>query len=378
MKDWANKTVTFFTAVFFLVTAICLFLGTINRSDVLSSLLTLTIAQVAYLLLILVCLVLLYEVIDQPLSEFRLETGLFRKPCRAAKVVVTLKVAWWCIAPILCVFGIVIPVLSILGAMPFSATGDWPKVAAGGSLTLLSSVYIYHLLGRPSQEARFIESLLQRHGAVSFQNRQEDHEVMWLLLDAVPAGSEILVTAFEEPRNPMHNEGYYYEQDFMTKWYSTVRAKRLRVTLLVLVNSDQDVRDLERRLEIVKDIPTFSLAFIVAPSLTVFADMLIVPNRCALIGFSDDRGMRNMITFSLLMSGAKVVSGFERLYKDVLLAEARYLKTFEGIDTVALQDLKAEVALRSRSSSRFLRGLFDFQSESNRVAPTKGEDDHDG
>ena len=128
----------------------------------------------------------------------------------------------------------------------------------------------------------------------------------------------------------------------MKKWYSTIRTKELKVKQIVLINSKQDFVDFKKRLGIIKDIKNYSLGYIIAPPLTVLIDFIVFP-KDVLIGFSDELSSRNMGVFGLLIQSGVGVTKFKNIFNDILSAEARFVKTFEGVNEIELNKMNSSV-----------------------------------
>jgi hypothetical protein len=342
-----------------------LLLNTINIHSLKKTLFTLNTDQLHFLLVLTACLIALYEITHQQIAKQEYKQLFTRPTISAAQYKTRLHLIWHALSLALAVIGFAIPFLDLLGSLPGSLIQDPSILAAKLTLIILTTIYIFNSFERMFHARSMIKELVQENGVISVVAREEFHQFMSGMLDTVEKGAEILVTQFEEPRTPMRQAedyGFYYEDAFMKKWYNTIKERQLRVTQIVLVNSDQDMMDLEKRLKLVENIPTFSLISLLAPPLTVFVDFMIVPGKFALIGLSDDRGMRNMDVFGLIIQGGKGVSHFQRLFTDVLVPEGRYLKTFEGVDARALAEFKSEASRLARvvAGAKSLRGWFNF------------------
>lgn len=358
MRSWLHAILTLAFALPSLLLALWKVVTSIDREDLLGTLFTLSSTQVHYLLLLVVSLILLFELVDEPLRTRALREELFGTSEVAPRRL--LQAAWWTMSGLTVCAGIFIPLFDLLGSMPQSVH-NLDQLAPKMTLILLSGVYVFQLVDRPALQRNVVSGLVQRFGTVTVYDRNDSHRHMSQLLDVIENKETVLVTQFEETQNPLHPEGYYYEQEFMTKWYRTIREKELRVRQIVLINSDSDIGDLMKRLDLVRELPTFSLAFLIAPPLTVFMDFLVIPGRVALLGMSDDRSARNMDVFDLALRKGEGVKRLERLFNDVLAPEATWVKTFEGINTAAIDKLVAEAHGIAKTPSRVLRKLFDFK-----------------
>lgn len=239
-------------------------------------------------------------------------------------------------------------------------------------MILLAGLYVYHSIERAHAETSFVSAILGDVGQVNVLDREQDHAFMSDMLDRIAPGSEIFVTHFEEPRNPLqvtpHDRplnAYYYEEEFMDKWFRTIHEKELRVTQLLLINSDEDIEGLRNRMRVTEEIATYSIAFLLGPPMLVFVDFILVPDDFVLIGFSDNQSMRNLNVFGILIRGGTTVKRFEHMYRNVLLPEAKFAKTFEGVIPENIDWLEEQVRTISRSSSSVMREFFSFRKRNS-------------
>lgn len=341
-----------------------LFFKSLDSKVPFQSLLSLKDEQVNYLLLMTVCLILVYELVEQESKKkmvcqillFKFDEPLYKR--------IIISFIRGILTFLLLISGFAIPFLDLLGSFPFSFANNIPQIVPKVTLLLLTSIYVYHLLERTHVDIELIQKLMAQEGHITVLNRKEDHEFMSNMLDSLLSESSILVTHFEEPQNPLQSKDeyvYYYEDDFMKKWYNTIKTKQLKVTQIILVNSNEDIIGLEKRLEIVKDLPNFTLAYILAPPCTIFVDFMVVPEKFVLIAFSDNKAMRNMNVFAFLIRNGPAVTRFEHVFTDILIPDARYIKTFEGVNEDALNELRDKVLKISRSSSTVLHDIFNFK-----------------
>jgi hypothetical protein len=358
MRRVIHILVTLFTILPIAAYAIYAFVGTIAWHDLPGTLLTLSLDQLHYLLVVVISMMLLQELANSGTTKRIVEQLInpFEASHRGNSVLV--NIGWWGTVSVLSVVGVIIPFLDLLGSIPGSVN-NMSELAPKIALVLLSGSYIYHVIDRPIAQKENIKAALAKTGAMSVLTRAEDHDYMSHALDQASKGDTFYVTSFEEARNPMKPEGFYYEGEFMQEWYRTAKQKELRIFQIVLINSIQDIADLERRIDLTKDIPTYQLACLVAPRLTVFVDFMVVPNRFALFGFSDNPASRNMDEFSLLLTGP-AVRRFELMFSNVLFAEAEHVKTFEGVNQHSLDKVKETANLIGRSPSRILKEMFNF------------------
>lgn len=328
---------------------------------------TLGIVQLQYLLILVAALFALYEFADA--SRFSEVVGgicLLTQPRRSPwKRCTTLL--WWILSALLVALGVLVPIWDLVGTIP-TGPSSFSDVAPQIALLLLTSSYIYGLVDRPRSQAEKIRKVLEETGRVNILSRAEAHDFMSSMLDDIAPESEIYVTHFEEPRHGMQESGSYYENAFMAKWYLMIHEKRLRVTQILLINSMRDIEAMHTRLRYVGDASSYAMAYIIAPPLTLFMDFLLVPGRFALLFFSDNPGMRNMNVYALLLREGPGVRRFEHLFTDVLLPEAFFVKTFEGVDAKALQTLQGRAAAIGRMRSKLVGEMFEFRK------PTQSED----
>lgn len=368
MKSKIYKLITPIVVLFFFIFFSKLFFDTINFSLInLSSFsfifFVLSAEQIHYLIFIVICIIILYDIVDEYLKEYQIFSFFQIKVESNKKLIIFLRICEWILTILLFLIGLIILILDFIGSIPFSFDFGTALLASKLALVFLTGFLIYNILAKKGLSEKVMLSALSKYGNIKVLNRNEDHEFMSLMLDNIEENAEIFVTHFEEPKNPMQREdnyGYYYENSFMKKWYDTIKLKSLKVTQILLVNSEQDISDLERRLELIKDIKKFSLAYLLEPPLTVFVDFMVVPNKFVLIGFSDEKAMRNMNVFSMVVLGGPLVNNFKNLFTNILLSEAKYVKTFEGIDLNSLNLLKQSAKTIGNSSSKILKKYFNF------------------
>jgi hypothetical protein len=336
------------------------FCKTVDVHNLKDTIFTLSQEQLGYLLLLTVCIMVLNALMETPVIAADIMSILSPGSSLPGNFVAG-KLIWKLTRWALLFLGLFVPILNIFGSIPagFASAALIPKI----TLILLTTTYFVHVWSLPERIRAGVKQAIQVHGAVSVLNREQDHEFMAQMLDEIEEGGTILVTQFEEPETALKKTGYYYEEQFMGKWYSTIRKKRLIIKQILLINSDQDLKDLQIRLSLVKDIQSFYLSCIVAPRMTVLFDFLVVPGRYALIGMSDDPRMRNMDIFSFLITGGVGVTRMEHLFTDVLSGEAVHVKTFEGIQPKAVEQVYENARTIGRSSSRTLRQYFKFSAE---------------
>jgi hypothetical protein len=361
MKHKIHLIITLLTIIPLVLFALVSFILTIDLKDIYGTLLTLSLEQVHYLLVFVVGTILLHELSAAKIMKQIIEQELIVLAPRRSHIFFLRSFLWWVTASILAIFGFLIPFLDLLGSFPFSAATDISTLAPKIALLLLSLVYIYHAVDRPMYQRTQLKRVLSKTGAMQVLNRAEDHIFMSCALDEIKPEEIIYVTHFEEPRNPMQPNGFYYESEFMKKWYGTVSTKALKIFQIVLINSTQDIIDLERRLELTKDMPFYSIACILAPRLTIFMDFMVIPDQFALLGFSDNPTVRNMDEFSVVIKSGPAIKRFERLFAEVLLPEAIHIKTFEGVDTTALAKVKAQAQAIAKTQSKVLKEMFHFE-----------------
>jgi hypothetical protein len=358
------RFITAFLAVPILIGALYQFAYTIDLRDLSHTLLQLSVEQANYLLLVVVCLILLFELISIPLREIKLRRLLDYPRVRRDRTYPVWIVLHYIVTAGLVMTALVIPALHLFGSVHFSLSSEPVHLTSTLALLLLGTMYVTHLLEGQSADTTLI-ARLAASATVSVLDRKQDHNFMAEMLQELAPGSEIILTHFEEPRTPMHDQGafgYYYERDFMEGWYATIRSKHLKVTQLLLINSEQDIEDLHKRLTLTQDIPTYQLAYLLAPPLTVFIEVMVVPGHYVKLGFSDDRSARNMNMFKLLLRSSDAISHFERLHREILIPEATFIKTFEGVRTEELKALRARANTIARTGSRVVREAFDFEA----------------
>ncbi|MFZ2979192.1 MAG: hypothetical protein WA057_06005 [Candidatus Magasanikiibacteriota bacterium] len=350
-------------ALFFGCYSIYFILHTISLDTPILSWLKITSEQIKYITLFTVCVVIIFELIDSSLKKYRVQNFLFLKFIQSKSVKI-LKILWWIFYVLILFPLVIVTVLHLLGFMhgSFDNVGEMTSYI---TLFLLSGHYAPRVLERTNDDLKIIQEIIHNDGLISIQNRAENHKFISEILDNIEPESTIYVTSFEEPNNPMNSQEdhvYYYEADFMKKWFETVKEKQLIINHIVLINSDQDISDLQKRLQIVKDIKSYSLGYILASPLTVFVDFLIVKGKFAIIDFSDNNLMRNMDVFSVYINGGQGVIKFENIFTNILAAEAKYIKTFEGVNSNNINELQeeAEKISRSRFSSSILKKAYSF------------------
>lgn len=367
MREKLRLFITISTVVPFLFGSASALVSSISVEQITSFPLQLNSDQLGLVLLLCVCFVSLFELLAERVSHLRVNRMLSWPVPSLGFQGYTLLASWWTLTVLLGMLGVVVPILDLIGSLPFSID-ELPHFSVKISLMLLVSFYIYHVIEGSHSEDAFLERLLREVGQINLFDRDQDHAFMSQMLDELAPQSEIFVTHFEEPVSELQivsdsekpSAAYYYEQSFMEKWYKIIHEKQLRVCQLLLINGDDDIRALRDRMRVVKDIPTYSLAFIVAPPMLFFADFILVPEKFLLIGFSDRRESRNMNVFSVLIRGSETVRRFENIFRNILLPESRPVKTFEGCmdDNVAwLEDYARRV---SRISSPLVRDLYSF------------------
>jgi hypothetical protein len=357
MRDHFGRVTALVTAIPLAVWAVVEFVSSVDWNRLNATLLTLSQTQTLDLLVLTVALFVLHEVFDSNAVREALERRI--KPAHMSRVSGLSRAVRISTAIGLGVF-VFITLLDLVGGFP-EVDQDLASLAPKLAVVLLSSVYIYLTVERPALVDRQIDEVLSETGATAVLTRQQDHEFMDAMLDELPDGSSILVTHFEEPRNSMHADGYYYESDFMAKWWRVVEEKRLRITQIVLVNSIEDISALERRIELTRDLDLYAISCLVAPKLTVFMDMMVVPDRFTLVAFSDDPAARNMGQFSLLIKTGPAIAHFEHLFMSILKPEAIAIKTFEGVNEAALDEVKRQVEAIDETSSQTLKQIYEFQ-----------------
>jgi hypothetical protein len=360
MKNKFTTIIILFTNIPLLVFGLILFLKTIDVYNLKDTIFTLNQEQICYLLLITVSLIILYNKINESIIYLKFCMFLQIKYDKL-KILNILKMFWWIIASLLCALGTIIPLMDILGSIPGSLSTNYFLFSLRLSLIILNIYHITYLFDGSSQTIDMLKSVTSNNGLLSVLDRYGEHDFLFYMLDEVsPNDAEILVTHFEEPRNAMKDKGYYYEGDFMKKWYTVIKEKKIKVNQIILINSLQDVEDLKQRLELIKDIPNYSIGYIISPPLTVFIDFLVVPNEYVLISSSDDVSCRNMNVFSFLIRGGKGVKHFEKIFRDILASEARYIKTFEGVDNNEVNNLCEQINKILSSKTALVKKMFNI------------------
>jgi hypothetical protein len=350
-----SKVATFFAYVVLLY-GLYQFASSLASAPIATASLALNVDQLAHLILITISVIVLNSAFEVPVIESEIAGAL--NPHVADSTRISSVALWKSTRFLLLFIGIIVPLLNLFGAIP--AKYATTSLALKVGLVLLTTTYLMHVWSLPDRVRETIRDHVMQQGAITVLDRDQDHAFMSRILDEIEIGATLLVTNFEEPATNLKDAGYYYEKEFMLKWYSTIREKKLIIKQILLINSDSDLHGLNRRLELIQDIPSFYISCLLAPPLTVFVDFMVVPQRYALIGFSDDRRMRNMDQFSFLVSGGAGVGHFEHLFTDVLSSEAIHIKTFEGVQRAALQTLYDQAHLIARSSSTVLRDYFQF------------------
>ncbi len=323
MKQSITKTLSIISVILILVIFLYRFIYSIDINTLFNRSSTLSAAQIQYLILIISSFIYLYEFIEQPLAKMRLSKMLIGKHNYNDIIFILLNLSKYIISVPLILLGFFIPLLDLLGIFTFGMPIDFPEMSLKITILMLTSTYLVLLFERSTSQVKMVHNILYKTGSINIMSRDEDHAMMASILEELSEGDEIYVTHFEEPQQPMEEEGYYYERDFMRKWYSTIKAKSLIVRQIVLINSKQDISDLEKRLKIVENIPTYYLSYILGPPSLIFVDFIVFKDRYAIIGMSDIMEARNMNIFGISIKVYYFLVGDEKIYR-LIMVYCRY------------------------------------------------------
>lgn len=216
-----------------------------------------------------------------------------------------------------------------------SKLGECLSVLVGG-LGIQLSIEFPRL--RQSQLKKYISV----HGNVTYLTRDEEVLCRGNAVKSMSSSDRMLLVTTQKLKTGMHEGTNYIDEDFMEFWFREINEKKHSMEQIVLLSNVKDVRDFLLRVEKFKACRNVRLGYILGPQALLYADIFTIPGKLVLISFSDDVTQRNLATYGLRLTGPHVVGSFTRLYDRVFVQEAKWVKTFEGVDPVAVQQLKTD------------------------------------
>ncbi|MDO5969317.1 hypothetical protein Q4Q35_05815 [Flavivirga aquimarina] len=353
MKHKIRSIVSIIIIIGILIYAIITLSYTISIHDLKNTFFKIDSLQAALLILISICFNAIYISTENLSFENQAKIILIHNYIETSVLRIQ-KIFQYIIIVFQLILGIIIPIINLFG---FISSNSRLEIILKISLLILNTYFLFSLHDKGILINRVLTNIRKEKGIITFLDRDGDHNQMAKILDTIEYGSEVFVTHFEEPINELNTDGYYYEKEFMNKWYSIVKEKKLKVKQIVLINSKKDIEDLKIRLKIIKDIKNFSLGYIIAPPFTVFIDFIVFPDD-VLIGFSDSKTMPNMNTFGLLIHKGNGVSKFKNMFNEILMSNAVFVKTFEGVneeEVLLLEKKYNQIKRYSKTSRNFFK-----------------------
>lgn len=191
-------------------------------------------------------------------------------------------------------------------------------------------------------------------------NREEFHKDLETYLENIEESSEIFVTHFEEPIEKMKKGGYYYESEFMKKWYKIAQEKKLTVNMVILLNKPKDYDDLIERIDTVSSIKHFYISVLIAPPLILYFDFLLHPGKYALLCTSEDPRNPQLNTIAISTRNPDFVNMLYKMFMSNILPKSIHVKTSEGINKNNLEKVKKDIEDISKTRSKKIKELFNF------------------
>lgn len=328
-----------------------------------------------FLLLILICLLMAIEFLEEPIWISRLDGVIKVQADRLQGKQALQRVSWlnvvqtfgyWAIAGLIVLVDIAIVISDLFGGLEKTLSqpvGLALRVVLVVVLTTFAAVVLRRssrfagLVGRIKTNNEAIEDIREKR-EILVLDRATFHRYLLEHFDEHVHSDTVFVSNFEEPYEEFKPPGYYYEKPFMRSWFTVMKEKAFNVNQLIMVNSERDLHDLETRLEVTKDIPNYNLGCIIAPPLTVFIDMYILAGKFALIATSPDPRTPNLNVQAIIIRDKGVVALLEEVFKNILVPRAIHVKTREGVHEEKVAFIREEIKRIIQSRDSRLRNLF--------------------
>lgn len=199
-------------------------------------------------------------------------------------------------------------------------------------LLSLASLAIEIIYAGPQRTQKTLQDVTHNHGSVEFLTREQEVAARGDSVRDLDLNARMLLITTQKLKQGMVEGSNYVDEDFMKYWFREVSSRNLFLDQIILISGYQDFADLMTRVDKFSSVSNVRVGYILAPPSTIYADIFTVPGKHVLISFSHDASRRNLATHGLRLTGHHTVESFVRLHDQVFSREARWIKTFEGID----------------------------------------------
>ena len=159
MKPKVHTIISLVVILICLIGSSVLFSYTIDVQDLTHTLFTLNSEQTSYLILLVICLILLYDIIELSIFEVKIKTILIYSYNINNTLNIFLKSSYWLISVILVLFGLMIPLLDLMGS--FNQTiENMPELVLKITLILITTNFVYNLFDRSKKQIGIIKKIL--------------------------------------------------------------------------------------------------------------------------------------------------------------------------------------------------------------------------